>query len=73
MTGGAGNIGTPASQDLIQPVHLPGAQKAMPEAEEPFGKESDEALENERVKAGVSHLGLADKLKYGLLGMVKKH
>lgn len=36
------------------------------------GYEKNPHLEKRRLSKGVSHLGMADKLKYGLLNMVKK-
>lgn len=36
------------------------------------GKEKNPHLERRRLSSGMSHLGLADKMKFGILSMVKK-
>ena len=62
-TGGAGNIGDVPTTDRID---------ANAAAETPFGRENNPKLEKRRMSSGMSHLGLADKMKYGILSMIKK-
>lgn len=77
MTGGAGNIGEIQSQDKVAANgkhSSPLSQEPMhgEESEEVCGKERNPRLEKRRLSSGMSHLGLADKLKFGILSMVKK-
>ncbi|BFZ55894.1 hypothetical protein PYCC9005_002935 [Savitreella phatthalungensis] len=70
--GGAGNIATHAditSQDVV-----PSKPQQQPHEDEevPYGVESNPNLEKGRLQRKLSHLGLADKIKFGVLSMVKK-
>lgn len=74
--GGAGNIGEITSQDRIQAEgshSSPLSQVTQSGDDMPVhGKEKNPHLERRRLSSGMSHLGLADKMKFGILSMVKK-
>ena len=78
--GGAGNIGEVTSQDVVVGAketvrhgQSHGAPIGAPiESHEPHHVETNPKLESGRLERKLSHLGLADKIKFGLFPMTKK-
>ena len=76
--GGAGNIGEVTSQDVVvaggakETVRHGQSHGAPIESHEPHHVETNPKLESGRLERKLSHLGLADKIKFGLFPMTKK-